>query len=287
MLAIWSKELKAYFSSVIGYMYMGAFILISGLVFSLTNLLTGSTNYNQALDGLTFIFLLSIPMLTMKIISEETKSKTDQLLFTCPLSINQIVVGKYLAAVTLFFITTLITGLYPIIMGMYGTLAYLEILSAYIGFCLMGAAFISIGVFISSLTENQVVAAVGTFSALLFIWIIDAIQQGVPTGLKAGIVFAVILAALIVLIIYYSTKNIFVSVLAAALGVISIASIYVIKKDLYYGIIVKFLGWFSLVTRYQMFSMGVLDFSSIVYYISFSFIFVFLTIRMLEKRRWC
>jgi ABC-2 type transport system permease protein len=286
MLAIFNKEMKSYFASATAYIFMGIFLLISGIFFALQNVLQSNPYYNGVLGSMNFVFLLIVPVLTMKIISEETKTRTDQLLLTSPQTVGGIVLGKYFAAVALFLITLLITVLYPLILSLYGKIGGLEILSAYVGFFLMGCCFIAVGLFISSLTDNVVAAAVGTFGSLLFLWILDWIQQGLPAGRNAGIIFAVILVALIATIIYFSTKNIYVGAATVIVGASVIAVVYLMKKELFEGFIAKFFGWFSLMQRNQMFNAGVLSLDSIVYYISFAFVFVFLTISMIEKRRW-
>ena len=288
MLAILNKELRSYFYSATAYVFMGIFLLLAGLFFVMTNILGTQPNtyYTGVLSTLVFVFLLLSPVLTMKIVSEETKTKTDQLLYTSPQTITTIIVAKYLAAVILFLITLLITVLFPLILSLFGKVAALEILTAYIGFFLLGICLIAIGIFVSSLTDNQVVSAVGTFGISLCIWLLDMIQQGLPTTRVSGIIFALIIVAILVSILYSSTKNIIVSFITAIVGLGTIATIYLYKKELFEGFIVKFFSWFSLLARNTQFSMGILSLDSIIYYISFSFIFVFLTIRMIEKRRW-
>ena len=288
MIAILNKELRSYFYSATAYVFMGIFLLLAGLFFVMSNILGQQPNafYTSVLGTMVFVFLLLSPVLTMKIVSEETKTKTDQLLYTSPQTITKIVVAKYLAAVTLFLITLLITVLFPLILSLFGKVAAMEVFTAYIGFFLLGICLIAIGIFVSSLTDNQVVAAVGTFGISLSIWLLDMIQQGLPTTRTSGIVFALIIVATLVSILYFSTKNIIVSIITAIVGLGTIATIYLTKKELFEGFIVKFFSWFSLLARNTQFSMGILSLDSIIYYISFSFIFVFLTIRMIEKRRW-
>lgn len=286
MIAIFNREFKSYFTSVTGFIFMSVFLFISGLFFALTDLIPASGEYNSVLQSITFIFLFLVPILTMRSIAEETHQKTDQLLLTSPLTLPQIVLGKYFAAVALFFVTLLITCLYPLILSMFGSIQGWEIVGNYVGFALMGSAFIAVGLFISSLTESQVASAVGTFGALLFIWLIDWLQQGLPTSLTAGIVFAAIIVATISLIIYYTTRNVYAGIITALAGAIAIIIVYFSKKTLFEGFTARFLGWFSLLKRFDTFSMGILDVSSIVYFITFSAAFVFLTIRVIDKRRW-
>ncbi|HOA80039.1 MAG TPA: ABC transporter permease [Defluviitaleaceae bacterium] len=286
MLAIINKELRSYFASATGYIFMSFFLLISGIFFSITNLLGQNPLYNNVLSSITFIFLFVVPMLTMRLISEETRQKTDQLLLTSPLKVSDIVLGKYFAALLLFLLTLLITVLYPIILSFYGNVAVGEVLGGYIGFFLLGAAFISVGLFISSLTENQVISAVVTVITLLVLWIMDGIIMGLPTDRKSSIVVVGILVIAIAALLYYSTKNIYISAGAIIIGAIAMVLLYVSNPAIYDGIILKLFQWFSLMERYQSFSFGIFDISSVVYFITFSFAFIFLTIQTIEKRRW-
>ena len=288
MLAVFSRELRAYFVSPIGFVFVGFFILIAGVFFAISNLLSGNPNFTGVLSSLTFIFLFLVPILTMRLISEETRQKTDQLLITSPLSITGIVMGKYLAAVGVFVITLLITVLFPIIMSFFSILGlgWWEILGGYIGFLLMGCAFISVGLFFSSLTDNQLIAAVETFAALLLIWILDFVAQSVPSDAVSGLVFLAVLGLCLVALVYFSTRNIAAAIVTFALAAAAIVLLFVFSRSFFTGLIGKILSWFSLVKRYSDFSLGILSLSPIVYYISFAGAFIFLTIRMIEKRRW-
>jgi ABC-2 type transport system permease protein len=286
MLAVLSKELKAYFYSATGYVFMGVFLLICGIFFANYNLIPASPLYSNVLSSITFIFLILVPIITMRLIAEEKHQKTDQLLLTSPLSVSEIVIGKYLASVALFFLTLIITFLYPFMLSRYGTIPTGEIAATYIGFALMGAAFISVGVFVSSLTENQVVSAVSSFGMLLLIWIIDWVKQGLPATRNAGIVFAAVLAVVLAVVFYVSTKNIIFAAAEAVLGAAIIIVVFLKNNTLFEGFVPSFFGWFSLLERFQSFSMGMVDLGSVVFYITFSIAFVYLTIRMIEKRRW-
>ncbi len=288
MLAVFRRELKAYFTSPLGFAFVGFFILVAGVFFALSNLLTGNPSYTGVLSNLTFIFLFLVPILTMRLLSEEARQKTDQLLITSPLSITGIVMGKYLAAVGVFVVTLLITVLYPVIMSFFsiGGLAWWEILGGYIGFLLMGSAFISLGLFFSSTTDNQLIAAVETFAALLMIWILDYVAQSVPSSAVAGLVFLGVVAGGLVALVFFSTRSTLAAVATVVAAAAALVLLFIFSRSFYEGLIAKILAWFSLVKRYSDFSMGVLSLSPIVYYISFAGAFVFLTIRMIEKRRW-
>ncbi|NLK21974.1 MAG: ABC transporter permease [Epulopiscium sp.] len=286
MLAILNKELKSYFASATGYIFMSFFLLISGIFFSLTNLFGRSPLYNDVLSSITFIFLFVVPMITMRLISEETKQKTDQLLLTSPIKVSDIVLGKYFAALGLFLATLGVTIIFPIILSFFGEISTGEILGGYIGFFLLGASFISVGIFISSLTDNQVIAAVVTVVTLLIMWIMDGIIMGMPKDRTSSMVFIGILVIAITALFYFSTRNIYMSIAISVIGAIGMIIVFLINPGLYDGIILRILGWFSLLKRHENFSMGIFDVNAVVYFITFSFAFIFLTIQTIEKRRW-
>jgi ABC-2 type transport system permease protein len=289
MIAVLLRELKSYFENVTGFIFMGFFLLLSGIFFVFNNLIPQSPNYNGVLGTITFIFLIVVPILTMRLLSEESRNKTDQLLLTSPLSLTGMVMGKYLSAVAVFLFTLIITFLYPLLLSFVGSIVLSEIIGGYIGFFLLGCAFIAVGLFVSSLTDNQVIAAVVTFAALLIMWIIDALQQGLPADPVSGAGFAVLLVLAIAAFLYLSLRNLVVSIATAILGGGVIALFYFVvgaKAANFEGFIVKVLKWFSLLERYQSFSLGVLGLSPVVYYVSFCAVFVFLTVRVIEKRRW-
>lgn len=286
MLAVYKRELKAYFSSITGYVFMGIFLILSGIFFTTNVLVQQSPVYNNVFGSIVFVFLILLPILTIRLLADERKSKTDQLLLTSPLKLSGMVLGKYLAAVTVFVLTLAITFLYPIIISLFGELAITEVISGYIGFFLMGAAFISIGLFISSLTDNQIVAAIVSYGVVLLIWILEMVKQIVPADSMSGMIFMAILAIAIAFFIYQTTKSIAASIVTAIVGGVVITVLKLTSPMIFDGFVGKFVGWFSLTAKLNDFIMGIFSLSPIVYYLSFSAIFVFLTIRIIEKRRW-
>lgn len=286
MLAIFKRELRAYFLSPIGYIFMSLFLLVGGVLFAFGNLTSLSSQYTGFLGSILFMFLLAVPVLTMRLFTDEMRMRTDQLLLTSPVRIVDIVIGKYLAALLVFFITMIITVFYAILIAIYGDLDTWQTVGGYIGFFLVGCAFISVGLFVSATTENQVVAAIVTFSALLLAWIMDAIQAGVPSDQTSGIIFAGVIALAVAAWIYFSTKSTYLGggVLIVLALVILVLALF--DKGIFLGFIGHVLAWFSLLKRYQDFTRGLLKLDSIIYYLSFSAFFLFLTVRLIEKRRW-
>ena len=170
MFAVFKREFKTYFQTVIGYIFMAIFLLVAGIFFVYGNIYGRDPNFTNFLGGIIFVFLLSIPVLTMRLMTDDIRMKTDILLISNPLKIIDIVLGKYLAAITLFIVTLAVTATYAIVMSFHGEVDTWETVGGYIGFILLGCSFISIGLFVSSLTENQVVAFIITFAALLISW---------------------------------------------------------------------------------------------------------------------
>jgi len=213
---------------------MGFFILLSGIFFAAGNLLRADPRYTGLLGTITFVFLIVVPLLTMRLLTEDTRQRTDQLLITSPLSIAQIVLGKYLAAVAVFLITLLVTVIYPVIMSFFALLglAWWEILGGYIGFFLLGASFIAVGLFFSSLTENQVVAVILAMGTNLLLYILSW-QAYTASGLKA-----------------------------------------------------KVFNYLSFLQHFDELVRGILDTKDIVYFLSFSFFWLFLTHSWIQSRRW-
>ena len=175
MIAILKREIKSYFITPIGGLYMGFFLLTAGIFFFFSNLMGQSSHFTTLLRSILFIYLFAIPLLTMRLFSEEKRQRTDQLLLTSPVSIPEIVLGKFLAAFSLYVLTLLVTLMYVIVIVIFGDLAVWETVGSYIGFILLGASYIAIGVFISAGTENQLTAALVTFFSLMMIWLMVSI----------------------------------------------------------------------------------------------------------------
>ena len=179
MLAIYKRELKSYLTSMVGYLFMFFVLLIAGIYFSAYQLSAAYPKFEYTLNAMTFVFLIAVPILTMRVLAEERKQKTDQLLLTSPVSVSGIVMGKYLALVTIYAIPIAVLATYPLIMSKFGTVAFGSAYTALLGFFLLGSANIAIGVFFSAITESQVIAAVLTFVFLFAFYKVPLSQQEV------------------------------------------------------------------------------------------------------------
>jgi len=187
MSAIYIRELRSYFLSPIAYIFMGTFMLITGIFFSLTNIIGLSTNFASTLGSLSFVFMIVVPILTMRLFSQEKKEKTDQLLLTAGVSAQDIVLAKYFSASSVFLITLFVSLIFPFIISIFGASMFGEIFSAYIGFMLLGLVMIAIGMFISTLTESQVVAGILTAAIMLLMWVADAALSLIPSSIISEI----------------------------------------------------------------------------------------------------
>ncbi len=181
MLAIWKRELQNYYLTPIGYVFTGIFLLVGGLLLFFNNIMQQSAYISTMLRYLNSIFMLIVPILTMKLLSEEKRNKSDQLLLTSPRSIWEIILGKYFAACTVVLISTLITLLYVVILAAYSTNIYpLLVMCNYLGFLLLGFCYVAIGVLMSALTENQTAAAVLTLGVNLLLQLLES-AKGILT----------------------------------------------------------------------------------------------------------
>jgi ABC-2 type transport system permease protein len=266
MFAIFKRELRAYFLTPIGYLYMGLFLLLTGIFFAFYNIFPQSSQFASFLGNILIIYLFTIPLLTMRLFSEEKRQNTDQLLLTSPVSITAIVCGKFLAALAVYCGTLAFTALYTVVIVLYGDMQTWETVGSYIGFIFLGASYISVGIFVSTVTENQLTAALVSFFSLFFIWLIDSVSHVVPSDTRSGIISAIVLLAVICIFVYLNTRNWVIVLGAALIGGLAIVGVYLFKQDVFFGFIRKFLGWFSLNRRYESFSLGLLKFDSLLYY---------------------
>ncbi len=234
MYAIFMRELKSYFLTPIGYIFCGMFLVVSGLAFSVCTLLQQSTDsLGNYFLWLMIIFAILIPLLTMKLLADDRRTRTDQILLTSPVSVTSIVMGKYLAAVTVFGVTFLVNSFNFVLLFKYGNPNIVSILINVFGVFLLGAAFIAIGLLLSSLTENQLIAAVSAMGINAAMLLISLVADGVENSALRTV-----------------------------------------------------LKMFSVIDRFVPFTNQMLDVSAIIYYLSLAAVAIFLTIRVIEKRRW-
>lgn len=233
MLAIYKREMRSYFTGVIGYVFLVLFLAVGGAMFCFTTLFSMSADVTTFFTYMLIFSAVILPLLTMKSFADERKGKTEQLLLTAPISITGMVLGKFLAALTMFGGALFINSLYFLILYIYAEVKTAVLIGNVVAILLVGMTFISIGVFVSSLTENQLTAAVGTMAIILMFLAIGIINTFLPSAYWLRYVFNCI----------------------------------------------------SIFSRFQAFTNGYFDLSSLLYYLSVTVVFVYLTIRVYDRRR--
>ena len=286
MTAVYKKEVKGLLTSMIGYVFIAFLLVVAGIYFTAYNLQGMYPQFAYALQGVEFVFLIAVPVLTMRMLAEERRQKTDQLLLTSPISVTEIVLGKYLSLVTIYLIAVAVLALYPLVLSQFGTIFYGETYVAILGFFLMGCSFLAIGLYLSSVTESQVISAVLTFLILFVCYVIDGIATFFPETADGSFYMILVLIAAIACALYMMAGNIWVAggtgLAAGAAAVI----LYVTNESVYEGLIQKMLDVFDLSGHFTEFVSGILDINSVVYYVTVSGVFLFLTVQSIQKRRW-
>lgn len=285
--AIYRKEVKGFLTSMVGYVFMAFLLAVVGIYFTAYNLQSAYPKFAYTLSSVVFVFLLAVPILTMRVLAEEQKQKTDQLLLTAPVSVMDIVLGKFLALVTLYLIPCVILMFYPLIMAQFGTIYYAETYNALLGFFLMGSSFLAIGLFLSSVTDSQVIAAVLTFLVLFVCYVIEGIATFFPETAAGSFYTIVVIIALVALAIWQIVKSAPAAAFCALIGEGAAVLIYLFKGSVYEGLIQEILGIFDLSAHFSTnFASGIFDVAGIVYYASVIGVFLFLTVQAIQKRRW-
>ena len=287
MAAIYKKEVRSYFTSMIGCVFVAFALVIIGLYFFANNLYGGYPYFGYSLSATIVVFLILIPILTMKSVADDRRQKTDQMLLTAPVSTWQIIFSKYLAMLTVFMVPVCVICFYPVIMASYGTISYAMAYTSIVGFALMGFLGIAVGMFISSITESQVIAAVLTFLVLFVSYMAEAIADLIPTTTGASLAAFMLLVLAAALIVYAMTKSYGLSGIVGLAGIVILVVMYFVDSSTFAGAFGKLISSLSLTGHFYEFASGMIDIPGIVYYLSGSFLFLFLADQAVEKRRWC
>lgn len=185
MIAIWKRELQSYFYTATAYVYMGIFMLLTSVMFYMQILQQRSSDLLTFIGQMSYLWMLLSPILTMRLLSEERQKRTDQLLLTSPISVSGIVLGKYLAAVTVAICTALLSLAFVLIIAIYGAVYPGEMFVGYLGFLLQGCAFVAIDLYFSGLTKTPVTAAILAFGVNFALWIMDLLAASVTSSTAA------------------------------------------------------------------------------------------------------
>ena len=286
MIAVLKHELRNYFHSFTAYVF-GAFLLaIVGIGAMLYNLQAAVSNFEYVLSFGTIIFVVIVPILTMRVIAEERKQKTDQLLYSLPISTVKVILGKYLALLVIYLIPLAIISIYPLIFAQFGDVYLPTSYGSLVAIFIVGAALVALGVFISSLTDNQGLAAGIGIAVILFNYYSVSLSEYVSSTAFGSAIALSVLALLLGAIIRYLTRN---EQLASGISLILLAvitAIYFLNPTAFEGLLPNIMRQLSLFYRFNTFVSGVFDLTAIFYYVSVIVFFLFLSVQSLEKRRY-
>lgn len=286
MIAIFKHELRLYFHSLTAYVFGAFLLLIVGIGAMLYNLQAAVSNFEYVLSFSSMIFAVIVPILTMRVIAEERKQKTDQLLYSLPISTTKIIVGKYLALLVLYLIPLAIISTYPLIFSQYGEVYLLTSYGSLIAYFIMGAALIAIGVFISSLTENQGFAAGIGIAAILFNYFSVSLAEYVSATAAGSSIVLFVLAGLLGWIIKHLTRNENLGYGVGLTLMAAVVAVFWLDSSKLEGLVPEIMKTLSLFDRFETFVNGVFDMTAIVYFVSIIIFFLFLSVQSLEKRRY-
>ena len=286
MLAVFKHELASYFRSLTAYIF-GAFLLVLiGIGALMYNIQAAVANFEYVLAFVCLGFVVLVPILTMRVIAEERKQKTDQLLYSLPITTTDIVVGKFGALLAVYLIPIVIICLYPAIFARYGEVYLLTSYGSIFAFFMLGAALLSMGMFISSLTENQGFAAGIGVAVVLFDYYSVSLAENISSTALGSAVVLCAVVILLGLVMSFVTKNDTFSY-SISLGVLAIiCAAFFINSSMFEGLVPKLMSKLSLFEHFYVFVDGVFDMSGIVYFVSVIVLFLFLTVQSLEKRRY-
>ncbi|OUN87817.1 ABC transporter permease [Gemmiger sp. An50] len=286
MIAIFKREFKSYYSGMMGWLLTGVMLLFGGLYFTAANLQGGYTNFTISLYSFVIVLLIFIPLLCMRSFAEEKRSKTDQLLLTSPVSVSGIVMGKYLALLAMFAVPVAIFSLYPLIMLLLGGVDLVASYAGILGYFFMGAACIAVCMYLSTLTENQIIAALSGFGVLLVAYLLASIQTLFTTGSGLAMTAFVVILLAASVIVGLRSRTLTLGAGVFLVGFVLLTILFNTKSAALTSAFTSVLGALALFEPFLEFVNGLFSVTALVYYLGVIVLFLFLTGQALEKRRW-
>lgn len=286
MIAVCKHELRGYFHSLTAYVF-GAFLLaVVGVGAMLYNLQAAVSNFEYVLSFSSLVFVVIVPILTMRVLAEERRQKTDQLLYSLPITTTQVVLGKYLALLAVYLIPLAVICVYPLIFTQFGEVYLPTSYGSIFAFFVMGAALMAVGVFLSSLTENQGFAAGITIAVILFNYYSVSLSEYISSTAFGSLIALDVLAILLGFLIRYLTRNEGLAYGVALALVLALAAAFLVDSSMFEGLLPAVMEQLSLFERFNTFVNGIFDVTAIVYYLSVIGFFLLLSVQSMEKRRY-
>jgi len=286
MFAVYKKDLKQFFSTMTGYIFIAFMLLITGVFCLVINFSQRNPQIELVFNNISFVYIFMIPILTMQTIAAERHQRTEQYLYSLPIGVPKIILGKYLSMITVLFIPTAVTAVIPLICAMYGEINYVAAYGSLIAFFLLGAALTAVGLFISSLTESQLISAVMSCGTILFIFLMSSLAELIPASAFYSFIAFIALVVIIGAIIWLMTKTPLAAVIPCGIAAVGLTVAYFLKPALFDGAFIRVMNAVSMFSRLATFSNGIFDLTAIIYYVSLAAVMLFITIQSVEKRRW-
>ena len=286
MSAIYKRELASYYHGYIGYLFAVPLLVMAGIYCWVYNLIEGFARFEYTTASLPFILIFLVPVLTMRVMSEERREHTDQLLYSLPTTSAKVVLGKFFAMLTVFAVPMGVLALYPLLLSRFGTINMAMAYGNLLALFLLGASLIAVGQYLSSLTDNPAVALALCLLVMLVNYFLSPLA--VLVGESASLSLAVLLALALLLgvIAWFFTRSILVSSVLAALLLIALTLSYLLEPSSFIGVLSSVMKALCLFTRQEAFQSGLFDLTALVYYLAVIGVFLFFTVQSMEKRRW-
>ena len=286
MTAVLRHELSLFYHSMTGYVFGAFLLLFTGIGALMYNINASVANFEYVLQFISIIFIVIVPILTMRIIAEEKRQKTDQLLYSLPITSTDIVVGKFLSLFVVYLIPLIIICAYPLIFAQFGDVYLPTSYGSMVAFLFLGMALISMGMYISALTDSQGIAAGICVAFMLFNYFCATLSDYVSATAVGALISLIVISALLAFVIRFMTKSNVIGLIIFAIGTISSVIIYFVNDELLNNLLPNLMKKISLYERFSVFVNGIFDITGIVYYISVIVFFLFLCVQALEKRRY-
>ena len=286
MLAVYKREMKSFFDGFTGYISTAFFLLFAGIFITVTNLFVGTSSIESSYSLTVFVYLIAIPILTMKIMSEEKRGGTFLLLRSLPLRTKDYILGKYFALVTMILIPSVIIFSYTAVLALYGRVNMLAAFFGTLALFLCGCALAAIGLFISSLTDSPVISALFCFGAMLLVYFMPTIALLLPTSAIGSLIVFSLGAVVASFIVYRLSNSEAAALSCGVIGEVLLLALYFVSPESLEGSAAKLLSALAVTSKLDVFTTSsILDLSAVLYFITVSFVFVFFAHEASEKAR--
>jgi ABC-2 type transport system permease protein len=287
MLAVYKRELRAYMNNVYGWLFMAIFLLFTGYMMFQNNLYDGAPEFELTLSASQYALLLLIPILCMRSMAEDRHNKTDMFYLSLPMKTASVVLGKYFAMLTVYAIPCVILCVYPLVLGAFGPVNYLVAYLSILLYLILGAALIAVCQFLSSLTDNLVIAAVLGVLAVAVLLFAPFLSYVIPLTAIASFIGFVVLALLLAGIAFLATHNLNVTAITGAVAVVPLSVVYILSRSSFEGLFPSLLRFISPFAHFATFcQFGTFSVQSLILLLSYPVLFVFLTVQSADKKRW-